>query len=196
MDESERAKEMSFLQFELDEIENAELKEGEDEELETLFRRMENGKKLTQGAASAYQYTSEGDGSASENLSRAIRMLSEITGYDERAGQLYGQLSEIDSLLNDFNRELADYLSSCEFSEEEFYETEMKDRPIDFSGGDVGVFGQAFIDEPLVMSQIQICFRAVIGDEDFSVLNGVHGAGVDVDVRIEFLHGDMVASGL
>ena len=72
----------------------------------------------------------------------------------------------------------------------------VKDRPIDFSGGDVGVFGQAFIDEPLVMSQIQICFRAVIGDEDFSVLNGVHGAWVDVDVRIEFLHGDMVASGL
>ncbi len=126
LDESERAKEMSFLQFELEEIENAELREGEDEELETLFRRMENGKKLTEGAASAYQYTSEGDGSASENLSRAIRMLSEITGYDERAGQLYGQLSEIDSLLNDFNRELADYLSSCEFSEEEFYETESR----------------------------------------------------------------------
>ena len=126
LNESERAKEMSFLQFELEEIENAELREGEDEELETLFRRMENGKKLTEGAASAYQYTSEGDGSASENLSRAIRMLSEITGYDERAGQLYGQLSEIDSLLNDFNRELADYLSSCEFSEEEFYETESR----------------------------------------------------------------------
>ncbi len=126
MDESERAKEMSFLQFELDEIENAKLREGEDEELETFFRRMENGKKLTEGAAAAYQYTSEGDGSASENLSRAIRMLSELTGYDERAGQLYGQLSEIDSLLNDFNRELADYLSSCEFSEEEFYETESR----------------------------------------------------------------------
>ena len=126
MDESERAKEMSFLQFELDEIENAKVREGEDEELETLFRRMENGKKLTEGAAAAYQYTSEGDGSASENLSRAIRMLSELTGYDEGAGQLYGQLSEIDSLLNDFNRELADYLSSCEFSEEEFYETESR----------------------------------------------------------------------
>ena len=126
MDEAERAKEMSFLRFEAEEIENAALREGEDEELETLFRRMENGKKITENAGLAYGLTSEGDGSASENLSRAIRMLSDISGYDEKAGELYGQLSEIDSLLNDFNRELSDYLSSCEFSEEEFYETESR----------------------------------------------------------------------
>ena len=31
---------------------------------------------------------------------------------------------EIDSLLNDFNRELLEYAKSFEFSEEEFYETE------------------------------------------------------------------------
>ena len=31
---------------------------------------------------------------------------------------------EVDSLLNDFNRELADYSKTCEFSDEEFYETE------------------------------------------------------------------------
>lgn len=126
MDEAERAKEMSFLQFEAEEIENAALREGEDEELEALFRRMENGKRITQSAAAAYSYTSEGDVSASENLSRAIRMLSDIAGYDERAEELYGQLTEVDSLLNDFNRELSEYLSSCEFSEEEFYETESR----------------------------------------------------------------------
>lgn len=37
---------------------------------------------------------------------------------------LYGQLAEIDALLNDFNRDLADYSASMEFSEEEFYQTE------------------------------------------------------------------------
>ena len=31
---------------------------------------------------------------------------------------------EVDSLLNDFNRELSDYSKECEFSEEELYETE------------------------------------------------------------------------
>lgn len=124
MDEAQRAKEISFLRYEAEEIENAALREGEDEELEALFRRMENGKRITQSVVSAYSYTSEGEASASESLSRAIRMLSDITEYDGRGAELYGQLSEIDSLLNDFNRELSAYVDSCEFSEEEFYETE------------------------------------------------------------------------
>ena len=37
-----------------------------------------------------------------------------------------GGLPEIDSLLNDFNRELAEYAKSFEFSEEEYYETESR----------------------------------------------------------------------
>ena len=61
---------------------------------------------------SAYAYTREGDESASESLSRAIRMLSDAARYDETVSELYGQLSEIDSLLNDFNRALSDYMSS------------------------------------------------------------------------------------
>ncbi|HBN57429.1 MAG TPA: DNA repair protein RecN, partial [Lachnospiraceae bacterium] len=126
MEESQRAKEMAFLQFEAEEIEKAGLREGEDEELEALFRRMENGKKIAESTAAAYAYTSRGDASASESLSRAIRLLSDITGYDARAEELYSQLSELDSLLNDFNRELSDYSVSCEFKEEEFYETQQR----------------------------------------------------------------------
>ena len=33
---------------------------------------------------------------------------------------------EVDSLLNDFNRELSDYTQSCQCSEEELYETETR----------------------------------------------------------------------
>lgn len=126
MDESHREREMSFLAFEIGEIESAELIEGEDEELESLFRKMENSQKIVKGLSSAYAYTSEGDESVSENLSRAIRMLSDIARYDETVSELYGQLSEIDSLLNDFNRGLSDHMSSCEFSEEELYETQTR----------------------------------------------------------------------
>ena len=43
---SERAKELAFLKFEVDEIVRAELKEHEDEELESCYRRMCNGKKI------------------------------------------------------------------------------------------------------------------------------------------------------
>ena len=124
MDESERAKELAFLQFEVSEIQDANLKIGEDEELESLYRRMVNGKRIADSASEAYAYTSEDGGSASDALSRAVRALSDIHTLDERAGELYDQLVEIDSLLNDFNHELSDYKDSCEYSEEELYETE------------------------------------------------------------------------
>ena len=124
-DEAERAKEAAFLEFEISEIENARLDEGEDERLEEAYRRMVNGKKIVESLNEGYGYTGGESGTnASESLSRAIRCLSEGSQYDKQVEVLWGQLMEIDSLLNDFNRELADYTGTLEFSEEEFRETE------------------------------------------------------------------------
>lgn len=123
-DEAERLKEASFLSFEIREIEEADLKEEEDEELEELYRRMTNSKKIVEDVAEAHAYTGGETDSASDLLSRGIRCLSEAADLDEKAQELYEQLAEVDSLLNDFNRELADYSKSLEFSEEEFAQTE------------------------------------------------------------------------
>ncbi len=123
-DEAQRAKELSFLQFEAKEIRDADLKPGEDEDLELLYRRMANSREIVESVNEAYIYTSEGNENASESLSRAIHAISGIADYDETASNLYDQLVEIDSLLNDFNRELAAYGNECEFSEEDFRETE------------------------------------------------------------------------
>ena len=125
LNEEERKKEMALAEFEVAEIREASLEDGEDEELETLYRRMVKSRKLKEGITEAHQYTSEDAASnASDLLSRAIRALLEAADCDEKGEQLYNQLLEIDSLLNDFNRELSDYAKSFEFSEEDFYETE------------------------------------------------------------------------
>lgn len=124
IDEKERLKEASFLEFEIKEIEEANLKIGEDDTLEEQYRRMVNGKKITESIDEAYGYTGGSGNNASDMLSRAIRCLQDAAHYDDRASELYDQLSEIDSLLNDFNRELSDYREAMEFSEEEFYEIE------------------------------------------------------------------------
>ena len=126
LDEKERIKEASFLEFEIKEIEEANLKNGEDEELEEQYRRMINGKKITENVDEAYGYTAGSSNNASDMLSRAIRSLQDAAHYDEKASELYDQLSEVDSLLNDFNRELSDYRESFEFSDEEFYEVEKR----------------------------------------------------------------------
>ncbi len=126
LDEKERNKELSFLAFEINEIQEANLKEHEDEELEEQYRRMVNGKKITANLDEAHGYTASSNHNASDALSRAIYCLQDAARYDEKANELYAQLSEVDSLLNDFNRELADYSSSFEFSEEDFYEVEKR----------------------------------------------------------------------
>lgn len=125
-DEAERAKEAAFLAFEIREIEEADLQDGEDEELEELYRRMVNSRRIAEGVHEAHAYTSEGSGSASDALSRAARCLSDAAGLDEGARALYDQLLEVDSLLNDFNRELADYEKGLEFSDEEYARTESR----------------------------------------------------------------------
>ena len=125
MDERERLKEISLAEFEVNEIFEASLAEGEDEDLEQSYHRMVSGKKVTEGITEAYMYTSEdSSGNASDYLSRAIHALQDLSDCDEQGAELYNQLIEIDSLLNDFNRELSEYAKSFDFSEEEFYETE------------------------------------------------------------------------
>ena len=126
LDEKERNKEISFLEFEIREIEEANLKEQEDDLLEEQYRRMINSKKITENIDESYGYTAGGNQNASDLISRAIRCLQDAARYDEHAEELYGQLAEVDSLLNDFNRELSDYSKSFEFSEEEFYEVESR----------------------------------------------------------------------
>ena len=69
---------------------------------------MTESRKVTQSIAETYQYTAEDTAAnASDCLSRAIRSLQEISDFDDSAAQLYSQLLDADSLLNDFNRELS-----------------------------------------------------------------------------------------
>ena len=126
LDGEERAREVSFLEYEVKEIEDAQLTVGEDEELEAVFRKYSNGKKIMDAVGAANAATSEDDESASERIGRALRELSSVSGYDERVKEMAEQLTEIDNLLSDFNHELASYLSDEEFDEETFYETEKR----------------------------------------------------------------------
>ena len=58
---------------------------------------------------------------------------------------------------------------------------------VDLAGGQVGILVQILVDEPLVMSQIQIGLRAVLRHIDLAVLVGAHGAGVSIDIGIQLL---------
>ncbi len=126
LDAEERKRELSFLEFEVKEIEGAQLKDGEDEELEEEFKRFSNGRKIMEGVSRANEAV-DGEGeSASELIGRALRELSAITGYDKQVADLESQLIDIENLLHDFNHELSSYISDADFDEESFYRIEKR----------------------------------------------------------------------
>ena len=127
IDEEQRNRERAFLEFEINEIESAQLVSGEDEELEKRYRKLNNGRKILetlQGVRDLTGYES-GQG-AGESVGNAVREISRVTEYDTQLDSMASALEEIDGLLNDFNRELASYVDDLNFDDEAFYETEKR----------------------------------------------------------------------
>ena len=161
-DTEERARELSFLEYEVKEIEDANLTPGEDVELEEQFRKYANGKKILDAIHVVQAATAEEDESASERISRAVRELAGVSGYDKRVEELENQLTEIDNLLGDFNREVASYLSEEEFDDETYFEIEKR---LDFINHLKSKYGNSI--EQILESYNSKCERiAVLKDYD------------------------------
>ena len=120
----EAEKEIAFLQYELNEIDSKALHEGEDEALESDYKKMNNSKRIADLVSGAHRitgYDSEGAGSL---IGRALSMIRQASSIDDDAKDLELILNDIDGLLNDFNRSIADYEMSLDFSDEDYKNTE------------------------------------------------------------------------
>ena len=125
MDTRERERALSLASFEAQEIEEAALREGEDEELEGRYRKMANSRRIAEAVGTAWELTgSENGGGTSEAVGRALRELSSVSAYDEGVEQLVSMLSDIEGLLNEFNHSASEYLSDLEFDQEDFIQVE------------------------------------------------------------------------
>ena len=126
IDDEERSRNISFLEFEINEIDGAELLDGEDEEVEKNYRRMVNSRKIAEQAAMAAACLDGENAGASELVSRAYSALNSVSQYDDELKNMLTQLSDIDGLLSDFNRELSDYTEGLDYDAEEFAATEAR----------------------------------------------------------------------
>ena len=144
MDEEQRNRELAFLEFEIKEIEKANLRPGEDEELEHTYRKMNNGKQIVDSLQLVHNLTGyETKEGAGETVGEALRELARVTQYDPQLNTLEETLTSVDGLLNDFNRELSAYLEELTFDEGEFYETE---RRLDLINGLKAKYGREIKD--------------------------------------------------
>ena len=125
MDSRERERALSLAGFEAKEIAEAGLKEGEDEELETRFRKMANSRRIAEAVGMSWELTgSQTQGGASEAVGRALRELSSVSAYDDGLEQFVSLLSDVEGLLNEFNRSASEYLSDLEFDQADFEQVE------------------------------------------------------------------------
>lgn len=122
IDEENRLREISFLEYEANEIRSAALVEGEDEELMTLYKKYSNAHTISEGLQTVYNLTGYDTGQAGDNMGRAVRQLTKLVEYDNELGELLAQATDVEELLNDFNRDLSQYLSGLDNNEEELYE--------------------------------------------------------------------------
>lgn len=125
LDEREKERQLSLARFEVEEIENASLKAGEDEELEKQYQKMSNSRKIAENLGNVHILTGyDQEGSAGEAVGRALRELNSVSAYDSVLNEMAVMLTDIDGLLNDFNRSVSDYLSDLEFDQNDFLQVE------------------------------------------------------------------------
>ena len=144
MDEEQRNRELAFLEFEIKEIEKANLQPDEDEELERQYRKMSNAKLIVDSLQLVHNLTGyESKEGAGETVGEALKEFSHVTQYDSELAPMAETLTSVDGLLNDFNRELSAYLDDMTFDEGEFYETE---RRLDLINGLKAKYGRTIED--------------------------------------------------
>ena len=119
MDEEQRIREMSFIQFEVDEIEEADLKAGEDEQLEKEYKLYSNQEKIYEALAGSINLLSKGDNeNVSNMISSAIGMIGGIADIDENLKNIYNSLMDLDAICTDVSRAMSDYMDDITYNEE------------------------------------------------------------------------------
>ena len=122
-----REREISLLEYEIKEIEDAKLIPGEDEELEEAYKRMQSSEKLTESANEAMNLISGDVGQdAGALISRAINALNRVSSIDPKASELEDKLKEAEDILGDFSLELSKYIDKLEYDPDEFDKTEKR----------------------------------------------------------------------
>ena len=118
-DDSVRKRKADLAEFELNEIDSASLKPGEDTDLENTYRRMSNASRINE-ALSQISSLMDGPGGAGELISHAVKLLHSVSEYDEELDGIESSMSNLDLLSSDLCRDIRSYMSDSEFDAAEF----------------------------------------------------------------------------
>ncbi len=127
MDEAKRAREIEFAEYEVNEIDLADLKPDEDIQLEDEFKKLSGSQEISAGLAEVYQYLNyESDNGAGSLIGRAVSRINSFKGFDDKVEQFRETICDIDSLCRDLTGEIVDYSNSLDY--DPAYVKEVEDR--------------------------------------------------------------------
>lgn len=114
----ERAKTLELLRFQVDELEAAQLIDGEEELAGAELLRLTHAQTIAQAATDAGALLTEGEWNVTELLGKAIRVLSAGAKYDERSRELVEELRELTREVTRLSSELEDVVAAADTAEQ------------------------------------------------------------------------------
>ncbi len=121
VDEDERLRNISFYEFEINEIDEAALVEGEDSKLEESYKKMEASQKIVSSLGEAYSALSDNN-CASDLISNALGALKKINYKDEEIEKIESSLTDLESICSDVSHMISRYMDDNRYDEEKLVE--------------------------------------------------------------------------
>ncbi|MBO4323480.1 MAG: DNA repair protein RecN [Clostridia bacterium] len=121
--QSERAIRADILKFQIEEIENADLKENEEEELNKKIEVIKNAEKIGEALGGVKEALS-GENCAEDLVGDALKNLGKIVNFDDKYFELKERLLSLSRELSDISDVSGEYLSDCNFDPSEADEVE------------------------------------------------------------------------
>lgn len=118
-DASSRARALDVYKFQLDEIDRAAVKEGEEEELVAKRKRCLGAEKICAALSAALTALTEGETSAAELLGEAESALGSVAAFDPRFAEWAERIKSAAIEAGDIADSVAEELDGFEFSQEE-----------------------------------------------------------------------------
>lgn len=125
IDEGQKAREIEFAEYEVNEIESANLKPEEDVQVEEEFKKLSNSKEIVSVLSEIYNALSyETAGGLGDIINKAVMDINSIKGMDEKISQFQTELYDIDNLCRELTSQIYDYNSGMDFNPEYVREVE------------------------------------------------------------------------
>ena len=117
-DNESRRREADFLRFEIEEIENAQLKAGEEECLAACCRKYGNARRIMENLSAAYRAVD------TEAVGNALHQVCEVAEFDPELKAIQDQLYDAEAVLSDAHHAIGEYLEQLDFDEHAYREAQ------------------------------------------------------------------------